>query len=228
MTDDPGLNFGARQHDQLVVINNLRRLIDEQHDRFTGLTTDGSSHVVVYLVDPTAAEQDRFLSLLHDARRENVVVELVPGLRSLRELNQIMNDIGRGDTFTEDAVSPVSCGIDVATATVQVTVAARSVTAARRACARYDGAVVITAVDRSAFTTLPTHRGSREGWPVPTVRPETTIGQPVPGVADRYRAEGFTVEIVDPDVHGGVDLDLRTDRIRLLVHDGVVVDAAQG
>jgi hypothetical protein len=47
-------------------------------------------------------------------------------------------------------------------------------------------------------------------------------------VAGRYRAEGFTVQIIDPDIHGGIETDLRTDRIRLLIHDGVIVDASQG
>jgi hypothetical protein len=76
--------------------------------------------------------------------------------------------------------------------------------------------VVITAVDRSRFTTLPG-----------TVALETTIGQPVAGVADRYLAEGFEVEIVDPDIQGAMTADLRPNRIRLLVHDGVIVDASQ-
>jgi hypothetical protein len=211
-----------------VVINALRRLIDEQPDRFTGLTTNGSSRVVVHLVDPAAADQDRFRALLRDARRESIEVEFAEGLRPLRALRRIMDDIGRGRILAEVGVHVVGCGIDIATATVQVVVAARSVPDARRACARYDGAVVINAVDRSAFTTLPGYSGSREGWRVPTVRPETTIGQPVTPVADRYRAEGFAVEIIDPDIHGGVEVDLQPDRIRLLVHDAVIVDATQG
>ncbi len=170
MTDDPGPEFWRRQHDQLVVINELRRLIDEQPDRFTGLTTNGSAHVVVHLVDPTAAEKDRFRALLQDARRENIAIELVQGLRPLRLLNQIMSDIGRGKIFAEVGVHVIGCGIDTATATVQVTVAARSVADARRACARYGGAIVITAADRSGLT-LFHHSRSREGWPVPSVPP---------------------------------------------------------
>jgi hypothetical protein len=139
-----------------------------------------------------------------------------------------MGDIGRGRIFAEVGVHVIGCGIDIATATVQVTVAARAVEEARRACARYEGAVVITAVDRSQFTTLPGNSGSREGWPLPTIAPQTTIGQPVAAVADRYRAEGFTVQIIDPDIHGGVEADLSPGRIRLLVHDDVIVDASQG
>ena len=226
MTDDPGPEFWARQHDQLVVVNELQRLIDEQPDRFTGLTTNGSAHIVVHLVDPTAAEEDRFRALLQDAQRETIEVELVQGRRPLRLLNRIMSDIGRGKIFAAAGVHVIGCGIDTATATVQVTVAARSVQDARRACARYDGAIVITAVDRSALT-LFHHSRSREGWPVPSVPPASTIGQPVAAVADRYRAEGFTVEIVDPDIHGGIDADLSPNRIRLLVHDDVIVDASQ-
>ena len=226
MTDDPGPEFWARQHDQLVVINELRRLIDEQPDRFTGLTTNGSAHVVIHLVDPAAAEEDRFRALLQDAQREKIEVELVQGRRPLRLLKRIMDDVLCGQVFA--GVCPVSCGIDVATATVQVTVAERAVEEARRECGRYDGAVVVTAIDRSRFTTLPGHSGSREGWPVPTVAPKSTIGQPVAGVADRYRDEGFQVEIVDPDLHAGITADLRPNRIRLLVHDDVIVDASQG
>ena len=228
MSDDRGPEFWARQHDQLVVINALQRLIDEQPDSFTGLTTNGSVHVVIHLVDPTAADQAPFRALLQDARRENIEIALAQGLRPLRTLNQIMSDIVRSKIFTEVGVHVVGCGIDVATATVQVTVAARSVADARRACARYDGAIVITAVDRNAFGMLSRHRGSREGWPVPIVAPEATIGRPVTAVADRYRVEGFTVQIIDPDIHGGVEADLSPNRIRLLVHDGVIVDATQG
>jgi hypothetical protein len=144
------------------VINNLQALIAEQPDRFTGLTTNTSAHVVIYLVDPTAAEQGRFRSILRDAQRENINVALTPGQRSLRMLTQIMDDITRGRVFP-GKVRLVSWGIDAATAAVQVTVAARSVEEARRACAHYDGAVMITAVDRSAFGMLPGYRGSREG-----------------------------------------------------------------
>ena len=226
MTDDPGPEFWARQSVQLVAINALRRWIDAHPDRFTGLTTNGSGHVAVHLVDPAAADQKRFRALLEDARRRGIEVELAKGRRPLRMLNEIMDDVVRGQVFT--GVRPVSYGIDVATATVQVTVAARAVDEARRACARYGGAVVVTAVDRSRFTTLPGSSEPREGWPVPTIAPKSTIGQPVAGVADRYRAEGFEVGIIDPDLHGGVTLDLRPNRIRLLVHDGVIVDASQG
>jgi hypothetical protein len=137
-----------------------------------------------------------------------------------------MSDIGRGHVFA--GARPVSCGIDVATSTVQITVAARAVDEARRACARYEGAVVITAVDRNTFGPLPGRRDSPAGWPIPSCAPESTIGQPVAAVADRYRAEGFTVQIIDPDIHGGVEADLSPSRIRLLVHDGVIVDATQG
>jgi hypothetical protein len=88
--------------------------------------------------------------------------------------------------------------------------------------------VVITAVDRDAFGPLPGRRDSPAGWPVPSVAPASTIGEPVAAVADRYRGEGFFVQIIDPDIHGGVELDLSPGRIRLLVHDGVIVDATQG
>jgi hypothetical protein len=225
VTDDPGPEFWARQHDQLVVINELRRLIDEQPDRFTGLTTNGSGRVVIHVVDLAAVEQERFRALLQDARREKIEIDVVPGLRPLRGLNRIMDDMGRGQVL---GMRPVSCGIDVATSTVQITVAARIVEEARRACARYDGAVVITAVDRNAFGPLPGRRDSPAGWPVPSVAPMSTIGQAVAAVAERYRTEGFTVQIIDPDIHGGVEADLRPSRIRLLVHDGVIVDATQG
>jgi hypothetical protein len=226
VTDDPGPEFWARQHDQLVVINELQRLIDEQSDRFTGLVTNGSGHVVIHVVDTAVVEEERFRALLQVARREGIEVEVVPGLRPLRTLKRIMDDVIRGEVFA--GARPVSCGIDVATSTVQVTVAARAVEEARRACARYDGAVVVIAVDRNAFGPLPGRRDSPAGWPVPSVAPMSTIGQPVAGVADRYRAEGFTVQIIDPDIHGGVDLSLNTHRIRLLVHDGVIVDGSQG
>jgi hypothetical protein len=97
MTEDPGPEFWARQHDQLVVII-------EQPDRFTGLTTNGSGHVVIHLVDPAAAEQDRFRALLQDAQREKIEVELAQGLRPLRELNQTMERPNRIRLLVHDDV----------------------------------------------------------------------------------------------------------------------------
>ena len=62
---------------------------------------------------------------------------------------------------------------------------------------------------------------------MPTLAPDQAAGRPTEEVAELYRREGFEVEIYhlgDPFL---LNCDLRPHRIRLLVHDGHVVDATQ-
>ncbi|WP_297658944.1 hypothetical protein [Pseudonocardia sp.] len=46
------------------MIDALRDLIDQEPDRFTGLTTAGSDDVTLHVVDPTVREDERLLALL--------------------------------------------------------------------------------------------------------------------------------------------------------------------
>jgi len=46
---DPGPEYWARQARQLPVINAMQQLIEDEPDRFTGLTANGSAHITLHL-----------------------------------------------------------------------------------------------------------------------------------------------------------------------------------
>lgn len=67
-----------------------------------------------------------------------------------------------------------------------------------------------------------------EGSPVPTFPLDDAIGARSDVASQAYRDEGFTVETYPYGYVGGFRDILVPRRIRLLVRDGVVVDARQG
>ncbi len=225
---DPGPEYWRRQAAQLPVINAIQSLIDQEPDRFTGLTTGGSDHVTLHVVDPTVRQDDRLVALLDDARSVDIEVEFADSARSLRELKAINDEILQTDPLQKNGVRAAEFWIDPATATVRIHVADSAVDVVGRVFARHGDAVVVTGngpVDLS--TRLRPFSGSRAGWPVPTLAPDQAAGRPTQEVAGVYRSEGFEVEIYhlgDPFL---LNSDLRPHRIRLLVHDGHVVDATQ-
>ncbi|WP_232666792.1 hypothetical protein [Pseudonocardia sp. TRM90224] len=227
MTADPGPEFWARQQSQLVVINRIRDMIDEQPDRFTGLVTNGSGHATVYVVDPAATQQPRFVALVDEAGGAGIDLVVTQGVRSSKLLDAIMSEVGA--VLAEADVVAVGTGVDVVSGSVEVHVATRWIDRARAVCAaRYGPAVTIIEIDRNAFSKLPFHPEPADDWPRPSVPITDQIGRDVGAVAELYRREGFQVQVLDPDRHGGATADLRPNRIRFLVHDGRIVDAAQG
>jgi hypothetical protein len=223
---DPGPEYW--QAAQLPVINAMQSLIDQEPDRFTGLTTAGSDHVTLHFVDPTVRQDERLVTLLDDARTADIEVEFTESPRSLRELNTINDEIRRADLFREHGVRAAQFWIDPATATVEIHVADSAVDVVRRVFAPYGDAVVVTGNGRVDLSMrLRPYSGSREGWPVPTLAPDQAAGRPTEEVVELYRSEGFEIEIYylgDPFL---LNRDLRPHRIRLLVHEGRVVDATQ-
>lgn len=225
---DPGPEYWRRQAAQLPVIGAMQSLVEQEPDRFTGLTSVGSDRVTLHVVDPTVRQDDRLVTLLEDARKAGIEVGFTDSPRSLRDLDAINDEILRTDPFTTNGVRTAEFWIDPATATVRIHVADSAVDVVRRVFARHGDAVVVTGhgpVDLS--TRLPRFPGSRAGWPVPTPAPDQAAGRPTEEVAEMYRSEGFEVEIYhlgDPFL---LNSDLRPHRIRLLVHEGHVVDATQ-
>lgn len=92
------------------------------------------------------------------------------------------------------------------------------------------GAVVVVQVPpEQGVTSLgPGPRVTRAGWPVPSVPTAEAVGQPAGDLAARYRDEGFTVVVVRYGEPAFFHLNWSRNRIRLLVRDGIVVDARQG
>ena len=74
---------------------------------------------------------------------------------------------------------------------------------------------------------VPEHQGSRAGWPVLGVPIADLIGMTTDEASRLCAAEGFAVQVFDHDIHGGWDADLCPARIRLHVHNGRVMNAAQ-
>ncbi len=226
---DPGPEFWTRPHAQLTVINAMTRLIEDEPDRFTGIHTDTSARVTLYVIDPGVVEEPLLARLLDDAGQEGIAITVAPGVRPLRELNRIMDDIIRTQPFESLGALGAGWWIDPPTGTVQVQVAEMAVDAVRTAFARYGNAVVVLSVGPPDPTArLPRHSGSRAGWPVPTASTDSVVGRPAEGTTRRYRDEGFDVETHHPGHPLALDMDLRPGRIRLLVHEGAVVDASQG
>lgn len=225
---DPGPECWRRQAAQLPVIDAMQSLIEQEPDRFTGLTSVGSDRVTLHVVDPTVRQDDRLVTLLADAREAGIEVGFADSPRSLRDLNAINDEILRTDPFPTNGVRAAEFWIDPSTATVRIHVADSAVDVVRRVFARHGDAVVVTGhgpVDLS--TRLPRFSGSRTGWPVPTPAPDQAVNRPTEEVAGLYRSEGFEVEIYhlgDPFL---LNSDLRPRRIRLLVHEGHVIDATQ-
>ena len=62
----------------------------------------------------------------------------------------------------------------------------------------------------------------------PRVPVDTVSGRPVEEAAQIYRAEGFEVQVIDLDVNPIADAMFNTNRIRLVIRDGLVVQATQG
>ena len=225
---DPGPEYWRRQAVQLPVIDALRDLIEREPDRFTGLTTAGSDHVTLHVVDPTVRQDERVIALLDDARTADIDVKFAESPRSLRELNAIADEMRQTNPFQEVGVRAAQFWIDPATAAVAIHVADSAVDALRHMFARYGGAVVVTGngpVDLS--TRLGRYSGSRDGWPVPSLAPDQAAGRVTEDVAELYRGEGFDVEIYHLGDPFMLNSDLKPGRIRLLVHEGHVVDAAQ-
>lgn len=226
---DPGPESWARQGAQLVVIDAMKSLIDAEPDRFTGVKTDTSARVTLYVIDPGVLDEPPFARLLVDADRERMAITIAPGVRPLRELNRIMDDILRTQPFESLGAFRAGWWIDPPTGTVQVQVAEVAVEAVRAAFAGYGDAVVVLSVGPPDLTIrLPRHSGSRAGWPVPTASTDSVVGQPTDATTRRYQDDGFAVEIHHLGHPLALNADLRPGRIRLLVHEGAVVDASQG
>jgi hypothetical protein len=226
MTENDGFDW-AKQSAQLTVINAIQDLIKQESTRCTGLVAEGSGRVTIHVVDPAMYRDDRMRALLDDAREAGIEVMQATSPRSLHELTAVHDAIvGPGPL---DGIRWTQMWIDPGTAAVAVRVADSSVDTARRALADYAAAVVVIGagpVDLSAR--LPRHRESRDGWPIPALAPDDAAGLSTDLAAERYRDEGFQVQILRLEDHGAMTLDLRPNRIRLLVHDGRVVDATQG
>jgi hypothetical protein len=225
---DPGHEYWRRQAVQLEVINALQELIDRVPDRYAGMSTVGSAELTVYVADPNAAHDDRFIALLDDARAASIQAAVAHSPRPLRTLRAIMNGIMSNDPGSEPGFRAIECWMDPPTATVRVLVADAAVDTVRRKLAHHGEAVVVLGngpADPS--TRLPRYGGSREGWPQPSLATGDAAGKRVDGVAELYRREGFTVELYYLGEPVGLTGDLRSDRIRLLVHDGRIVDATQ-
>ncbi|MCW2721607.1 hypothetical protein [Pseudonocardia sp.] len=158
-----------------------------------------------------------------------IEVEFAESPRSLRELNAINDEIRQTNPFQEVGVRVAQFWIDPATAAVAIHVADSAVDVVRRMFARHGDAVIVTGngpVDLS--TRLGHFSGSRDGWPVPSLAPDHAAGRVTDEVAELYRGEGFEVEIYHLGDPYMLHSDQRPGRIRLLVHDGHVVDAGQG
>ncbi|MEJ3655573.1 hypothetical protein WEH80_21620 [Actinomycetes bacterium KLBMP 9759] len=226
MVEDPGAEFWARQAEQLVVINHIQAMVREQPERFTGLVTRGSGFARVHVVDGAVTLEPPFVALVDQAGVAGIDLVVVRGSRSRKQLEEIRREVD--DVLREAGIVVVGCAIEVESGSVGLRVAARWAERAREACARYGSAVTIIEIDRSASATLPFHPRPGDDWPQPSIPVAEQIGRDVEAVAGLYRREGFQVQVLDPDRHGGATADLRPNRIRFLVHDGRIVDAAQG
>jgi hypothetical protein len=166
---DPGPEFWARQHDQLVVINAMDAAVQADPDRFTGLVPNGSGELTVRLVDPAAADEPAFAALLSDAATAGIAVTISPAPRPLAVLEHVMAEATR----SIGQLGPVSAGaewwIDSATATVRVRVAAAHAATMRAALGGDGDALVVEEVpieeDMTAFPWP--QRAPEPGWPVP-------------------------------------------------------------
>lgn len=65
-------------------------------------------------------------------------------------------------------------------------------------------------------------------WRTPRVPTDIVTGRSVEEIAQLYRAEGFEIQVVDLDVNPIADAMFNTNRIRLVIRDGLVVRATQG
>lgn len=212
------------------MINAIERLIEEQPDRFTGLTTRGSGDVTVYVVDESVIAEEPFTALRREAVATGIELYTAQGLRPRSELTRVMDAITRSGILGTPAFAGAQWGIDPASATVQLRVGEAGVDEVRAAFAELGGAVAITSVPpEEGMTTLGGgHRGPHEGWPAPTLPLDDVVGMRSDAVAQTYRDDGFIIETYQYGYPGMFTSDLAFRRIRLLVRDGVVVDARQG
>lgn len=108
---DPGLEYWARQARQLPVINAMEQLIEDEPDRFVGLTANGSAHITVHVVDRAVLHEPRPAALLAQARAERIEVVVADGVRSRSELTGIRDDIMRTRPWG-DLTDPGSGDVD--------------------------------------------------------------------------------------------------------------------
>ncbi|GAA1839847.1 hypothetical protein GCM10009836_18810 [Pseudonocardia ailaonensis] len=179
---------------------------------------------------PRCAGTGGLVALLEAARAEDVEVVFAESPRSLRELKAIHDEVLRAHSrFQELGVRAAGLWIDPATATVVIHVADSSTDVVRRLYAHHGSAVAVTGngpVDLSER--LPHTTEPRDDWPVPTLAPDDAAGRATEEVAELYRSEGFEVEFHHLGDPYGLESSLDPNRIRLLVHDGHVVDATRG
>ena len=104
-------------------------------------------------------------------------------------------------------------------------VAASAVEVMREAFAVHGEAVVVTGEPlEDSPETLPPYDGPRDGWREP---PPDLVARTTDDAVGLLVNQHFDVEVY----HSGDPMmftsDLRPDRVRLLVHDGLVIDARQ-
>lgn len=140
----PGLGYWARQARQLPVINAIQQLIEDEPDRFTGLTTNGSSYITLHLVDRAVLTEPRLVALLEQARAADIEVIVPDAARSRSELSGIRDEIVTARPWGDLTVRGFGIWIDPAAATVAIEVASKNLAPVRMALRRYGDAVVVT------------------------------------------------------------------------------------
>lgn len=205
-----------------AVVKAIERLVEEQPDRFTGVSRHGDDEFTVHVVDPAAATEEPFATLRRQADEADIVLRTAPSPRSRSELIRVMEAISHG--------AGAQWGIHPATATVRLQVAEADAEAAHAALDRFGAAITITSVLPATLApVLP--RGPREPrawWPMPSLPVHEAIGMPADEVERNHVAEGFTVDLYHHGHRFGFHENRVPGRIRLFVRDGVVEDATQG
>lgn len=213
------------RHHELV--DALQATIEAAPERFLGVESRGGrwDDLTLHVADLAAVREPALAALLDDAQRAGIAVAIVPAARPLAVLRAVQHAIGRRPrSFATTSM------IELTTATVRVRVAVADATEARSVFAGHGDAPVLDLVPVEEGLTA--WRSPSEpppaDWPVPPVAAADGPGRQARELVARYRAAGFVVEVYPYGYVGGLRDNLQPNRLRLIVRDGIVVDARQG